>query len=335
MTEIPFGERAPRYANNQAAVAAMLAEQHRRAAAAGGKEVFSAPPPGCPMHQGGGSPAGGAADGAAGGSSVLSKLNPLNYMPELSQERAPEQKTALSRERTVSSIPRAPSSPAAGDSPYGCPQTTDAAAKCPVPHDARGGSMAPDAGQPARCPVDHGQGGSGEEPGRWEYPSPQQFYNALVRKGWETPEDSVETMVLIHNFLNERAWQEIVDWEKLAGSDVDQLQLARFQGRPDTLSPRARMFGVLGWLAPSRFSAEPPFDRHDWIVRRGATEHNPQGEEVRYVIDYYSAPDTPGEDEANFNLDVRPAIDSFDAVRVRWLRTLEEWRAGTLFPKGE
>lgn len=40
MTENPFGERAPRYANNQAAVAAMLAEQHRRAAAAGGKEVF-------------------------------------------------------------------------------------------------------------------------------------------------------------------------------------------------------------------------------------------------------------------------------------------------------
>ncbi|CAG8536623.1 10868_t:CDS:2 [Diversispora eburnea] len=24
----------------------------------------------------------------------------------------------------------------------------------------------------------------------WEYPSPQQFYNALVRKGWETPEET-------------------------------------------------------------------------------------------------------------------------------------------------
>ncbi len=48
----------------------------------------------------------------------------------------------------------------------------------------------------------------------WEYPSPQQFYNALVRKGWETPEEHVETMVEIHNFLNEMAWQEVLKWEK-------------------------------------------------------------------------------------------------------------------------
>ena len=55
--------------------------------------------------------------------------------------------------------------------------------------------------------------GYGEGP-VWDYPSPQQFYNALVRKGWETPEDSVEMMVEIHNFLNERAWDEVMRWEK-------------------------------------------------------------------------------------------------------------------------
>jgi len=49
--------------------------------------------------------------------------------------------------------------------------------------------------------------------GTWEYPSPQQFYNALVRKGFETPENEVETMVQIHNFLNERAWDEVRKWE--------------------------------------------------------------------------------------------------------------------------
>jgi len=49
---------------------------------------------------------------------------------------------------------------------------------------------------------------------KWEYPSPQQFYNALVRKGWETPEEHIETMVDIHNFLNERAWNEVVKWEE-------------------------------------------------------------------------------------------------------------------------
>jgi cytochrome c heme-lyase len=47
----------------------------------------------------------------------------------------------------------------------------------------------------------------------WEYPSPQQFYNALVRKGWETPEKEIETMVQIHNFLNEKAWEEVQKWE--------------------------------------------------------------------------------------------------------------------------
>ena len=48
----------------------------------------------------------------------------------------------------------------------------------------------------------------------WEYPSPQQFHNALVRKGWETPEEHVEMMVQIHNFLNEQAWLEILKWER-------------------------------------------------------------------------------------------------------------------------
>lgn len=50
--------------------------------------------------------------------------------------------------------------------------------------------------------------------GKWEYPSPQQFYNALVRKGQETPEDSIEMVVAIHNFLNEQAWEEVMKWEK-------------------------------------------------------------------------------------------------------------------------
>jgi hypothetical protein len=53
-----------------------------------------------------------------------------------------------------------------------------------------------------------------DQSGNWEYPSPQQFYNALVRKGWVTPEEHVETMVDIHNFLNEQAWQEVLKWER-------------------------------------------------------------------------------------------------------------------------
>jgi cytochrome c heme-lyase len=42
----------------------------------------------------------------------------------------------------------------------------------------------------------------------------QQFYNALKRKGWETPEHQVSTMVDIHNFLNEGCWEEVLRWEQ-------------------------------------------------------------------------------------------------------------------------
>ncbi|KAF8887289.1 cytochrome c/c1 heme-lyase [Infundibulicybe gibba] len=145
---------------------------------------------------------------------------------------------------------------------------------------------------------------------RWEYPSPQQFYNALVRKGWETPEEHVETMVEIHNFLNEQAWLEVLKWEKRQ-YPADDVQLARLRGRPGEMSPKARFWMFAGWLLPSRFNAEPPFDRHDWVVRRPQT-----GEEVRYVIDYYSAPPEP-DGSPVFSLDVRPALDSFGSLKDR------------------
>ena len=60
-----------------------------------------------------------------------------------------------------------------------------------------------------------------------------------------------------------------------------------------------------------RSSNEPPFDRHDWIVRRPST-----GEEVRYVIDYYSAPPL-SDGSPVFSLDVRPALDSVGSIGMR------------------
>jgi cytochrome c heme-lyase len=161
----------------------------------------------------------------------------------------------------------------------------------------------------------------GEAAPNWEYPSPQQFYNALVRKGWETPEEHIETMVQIHNFLNEEAWNEVLKWEARNNGGAlpsPAPQLARFQGRPGELSPKARFFLLAGWLFPSRFNTEPPFDRHDWVVRRPDT-----GEEVRYVIDYYSAPPEP-DGSPVFSLDVRPALDSFGGVKQRIFTATEE-----------
>ncbi|KAI0272606.1 cytochrome c and c1 heme-lyase [Gloeopeniophorella convolvens] len=146
--------------------------------------------------------------------------------------------------------------------------------------------------------------------GNWDYPSPQQFYNALVRKGWETPENEIETMVQIHNFLNEKAWEEVQKWESQVNK-TENLELVRFKGRPGELSPKARFWLFAGWLLPERFNTEPPFDRHDWIVRRPST-----GEEVRYVIDYYGAPPLP-DGSPVFSLDVRPALDSINSISMR------------------
>ncbi len=65
-------------------------------------------------------------------------------------------------------------------------------------------------------------------------------------------------------------------------------------------------------------STEPPFDRHDWIVKRKTS-----GEEVRYVIDYYSAPPDPHGSPV-FSLDVRPALDSFGSIKQRVSAATEE-----------
>jgi len=125
-------------------------------------------------------------------------------------------------------------------------------------------------------------------------------------------------MVEIHNFLNEEAWQEVLKWEKRCNSGDEDPHLARFKGRPGEMSPKARFWLLAGWLLPSRFNNEPPFDRHDWIVRRSKT-----GEEVRYVIDYYSAPPEP-DGSPVFSLDVRPALDSFGSLKERIAFATEE-----------
>ncbi|KAI0704337.1 cytochrome c/c1 heme-lyase [Cytidiella melzeri] len=236
--------------------------------------------------------------------------------------------------------------------PHSSASTTSASsspAKCPIDHTAQATPASSVVETPAQCPIDHSGLGLDkrnqmptlsqapatnqslalptareestiprDEASRWEYPSPQQFYNALVRKGWETPEEHVETMVHIHNFLNEEAWQEIVKWEKKENPRQEDLQLTRFKGRPGELSPKARFWLFAGWLLPSRFNAEPPFDRHDWIVKRKSS-----GEEVRYVIDYYSAPPEP-DGSPVFSLDVRPALDSFGSVKQRIAAATEE-----------
>ncbi|KAJ8091841.1 holocytochrome c synthase [Marasmius tenuissimus] len=147
----------------------------------------------------------------------------------------------------------------------------------------------------------------------WEYPSPQQFHNALLRKGYNTPENQAESMVFIHNELNEYAWGQVVRWEsRFHGGEAEaaKLQLASFSGIHGHLSNKARLFRYGKRVLPSYFTLPDPFDRHDWIVRRPTS-----GQEARYVIDYYRLKDEEGDDA--FYMDVRPAFDSVSNASAR------------------
>lgn len=181
-----------------------------------------------------------------------------------------------------------------------------AASGCPVPHAARAAAvneekpkslisqlnplnyMFPDLSQkPAHnqkqaLPTERDPSSipKGTGDGNWEYPSPQQMYNALLRKGYtDTDITAVEGMVSVHNYLNEGAWMEIVGWENRfsgglykgwqvckrgeehADEEIDrhwdgkenQPTLVRFQGRPKDMTPKAAMLQVLGWIYPSKY----------------------------------------------------------------------------------
>jgi cytochrome c heme-lyase len=189
----------------------------------------------------------------------------------------------------------------------------------------------------------------GDGSGNWEYPSPQQMYNAMLRKGYsDTDISAVEGMVAVHNFLNEGAWGEILEWERRFGRGLKRgleecrfgedgsefgangethwddskegapaPQLVRFMGRPGEMTPKARLLQMAGWALPAYFHREPPFDRHDWIVKRHGVDGTAR--DVRYVIDYYSGP--PEDDGMPvFFLDVRPALDSPGMVMARVMR---------------
>lgn len=163
----------------------------------------------------------------------------------------------------------------------------------------------------------------GTDSSTWLYPSPQMFYNALVRKNKVegATEENISTVVAIHNNMNENTWKQILAWEALhpnTSKDIEgtEPKLLRFTGRPDELSPKARLKTWLGHPAP--------FDRHDWIVDRG-------GIEKRYIIDYYHDENAVEYDRtpAGLNdmksvksilLDVRPALDSFEAIHDRIVR---------------
>ncbi|KAJ1964025.1 Cytochrome c1 heme lyase [Dispira parvispora] len=221
------------------------------------------------------------------------KLNPDNYMPNISQRPHPQQVHHLSSQREKSTIPRS-----SGDTSSPTASTTQEAAH--TSHQPTGDI------NPAYQSDDGDQS-------VWVYPSEQMFYNAMKRKNWSANERDMHSVVAIHNIVNEMTWKKIMEWEAYHQSDCPNPTLLRFQGRPQDVSPKARFRNLFGYTLP--------FDRHDWVVDRC-------GKEVTYIIDYYAGnsgkllpqtsasgvnqPSVPGDKPAaqvpSFYLDVRPKL---------------------------
>jgi cytochrome c heme-lyase len=224
----------------------------------------------------------------------------------------------LSVDREVSSIPRA----------FDETSRPEAAAAPTSPHAASAVSH----GTPSNA---ESETGHDEKTGNWIYPSERQFFEALMRKG-NTPSSttsptelatSVASIIPIHNAVNERAWQQILEWEnKAPRSDPGSKKcggpkLYAFRGLgvdPQFLSPRARINNLMGY--------QLPFDRHDWVVERCG------GERIEYVIDFYQGKSlgsnsgsaglaaNAGPGKLSFYLDVRPKLNTFEGCRMRFSR---------------
>jgi len=163
----------------------------------------------------------------------------------------------------------------------------------------------------------------------WTYPSPQMFYNALGRKQklGDIKEADIESVVALHNNMNEKTWAKIMEWERVflredsenSSGKKNRTKLLKFIGRPSDLSPKARL---KNWI----FDHPLPFDRHDWTVIRS------NGIEARYIIDYYFDESQANEKEnsgipdmndrnaiKSILVDVRPAVDSLENILCRIL----------------
>lgn len=103
--------------------------------------------------------------------------------PSPASPQAPNPRAGLDTDRVVSSIPRSTSNPEA----------------CPVEH-----------GASANAEIETGSHASGN----WVYPSEKMFFEAMQRKGYDARTADMKTVVPIHNAVNERAWKEILEWEK-------------------------------------------------------------------------------------------------------------------------
>ena len=155
----------------------------------------------------------------------------------------------------------------------------------------------------------HHQRGA-DDSSTWIYPSEQQVFNAMKRKGWKgVEEEAIPSFLQIHNSVNERSWRQLCEWE--SGDDI---QLVRFQGRPNELTPKA-------WILSNLLFQERPFDRHDWFISNGVDK------EKRYVLDLYMK-ESAHAGLPRVEIDVRPALDTPQAFVARAQRVASDFFPG-------
>ncbi|CAM9169816.1 unnamed protein product, partial [Ectocarpus sp. 12 AP-2014] len=95
-----------------------------------------------------------------------------------------------------------------------------------------------------------------QEAEKWVYPSEQQYYNAIKRKGYKASAADMPSTLAIHNAVNEKGWEMVQEWERAhaeaaatatpaaegrwgGGGGVPAPKLLRFTGRPQDTSPKA------------------------------------------------------------------------------------------------
>jgi cytochrome c heme-lyase len=269
----------------------------------------------------------------------------LEEAAKYAQTPQPDQRFPLRTDRQVSSIPRGSSVVAVVRS------TDDQQQPPPVVHQLPHHQPQPDI---TISETDSSASASSSKPKNhhWVYPSEQQLYNAMRRKGWKNvPVDSIPTVLQIHNSINERTWDKVLEWEYMmmmmgtrnhssagargVGVVADDSstvlpkspRLVRFEGRPKDMTPKAFLFSKILLIS------DPPFDRHDWYVESypNGDGNNNNGSSSgsntivqRYVIDYYMTEQHDPFSVPIPYVDARPAVDSPRAVWMRTRRFLQD-----------
>lgn len=136
--------------------------------------------------------------------------------------------------------------------------------------------------------------------GFFMYPSEQQAYNAMLRKGKDPDVYRAKDFINTHNDMNERGWNQVLKYESVTHPECKDVKLKRFSGdyagRPDG-----------------------SFDRHHWLISRCGKE------EATYVLDYFDKKkiDTSTMPYSNDEIEIRVFPDPEDPTSKRDTRKFQ------------